>query len=137
MTILTAIDAGKGSESVISTGTELANGLDQEQVILHVVPNDNDKDRGRSAVEKVMQDTFEEEELPTIKIVSEASIWEKDASSDRVADQIIDEAENADVNYVVLGSRKRSPSGKAILGSIAQLVLIDTSTPVVIVEEIG
>jgi nucleotide-binding universal stress UspA family protein len=84
-----------------------------------------------------MQDTFKEEEPPTIKIVSEASIWEGDASSDRVADQITDEAENPDINYVVLGSRKRSPSGKAILGSVAQLVLIDTSTPVVIVEEIG
>lgn len=137
MSVLTVIDAEEGSDAVVTTGHELANALEQEQIILHVVPDNNVKEQGKTAVEGVVEDTLGESEQPTIKIVVEASVWERDAPSDRIAEQITTEAEKSDVEYVVLGSRKRSPSGKAILGSVAQLVLINTATPVVIVEETG
>jgi len=48
---------------------------------------------------------------------------------------IIDEAERTDADYVLIGSRKRSPIGKAMLGDVAQQVLIDCPVPVVVIEQ--
>ena len=137
MTILAAIDTQNGAEEVVETGHELADGLEEDLVVLHVVPNRVDTDRGRGAVETVVENALGGTDRAEIRVVVERTIWERDAPSDRIAEQIVTEAEEPAVTYVVLGSRKRSPTGKAIIGSVAQLVLIDTATPVVVVEENG
>ncbi|MFB6222985.1 MAG: universal stress protein [Haloarcula sp.] len=49
------------------------------------------------------------------------------------ADGIIELADQFDADQIVMGSRKRSPTGKAVFGSVAQQVLLDTDSPVTIV----
>lgn len=43
-----------------------------------------------------------------------------------VADAILDHAERIDASMIVIGSKKRSPIGKFILGSTTQRVLLDS-----------
>lgn len=56
--------------------------------------------------------------------------------SDRidVADAILDHAEKVDAEIIVMGSRKRTPVGKFLLGSTTQRVLLDAAVPVLVIR---
>lgn len=49
------------------------------------------------------------------------------------ADGILGLAEEHTADQVVMGSRKRSPTGKVIFGSVAQQVLLESPIPVTVV----
>ena len=52
--------------------------------------------------------------------------------SGEVAADILADAEELDVDEVVLGGRKRSPAGKILFGSVTQEVLLNTDRPVTV-----
>ncbi len=51
-----------------------------------------------------------------------------------VGDGIVDLAEETDADLVVVGGRKRSPTGKAVFGSTAQEVMLESPCPVTFVR---
>jgi nucleotide-binding universal stress UspA family protein len=51
------------------------------------------------------------------------------------ADGILGLAAEHDVDQIVMGSRKRSPTGKVIFGSVAQQVLLESPVPVTVVGQ--
>lgn len=55
-----------------------------------------------------------------------------DETSGNPATEILDLAEELDVDLVCLGGRKRSPAGKVLFGSVTQSVLLDTDRSVLI-----
>jgi nucleotide-binding universal stress UspA family protein len=53
------------------------------------------------------------------------------------ATQILAEAESLDARYLIVGGRKRSPTGKAIFGSVSQSVILESDRPVVTITQSG
>lgn len=50
------------------------------------------------------------------------------------AEKIVDLAGELDADRVVVGGRKRSPSGKAVFGSVAQDIMLEAPCPVTFVK---
>lgn len=50
------------------------------------------------------------------------------------AEKIVNLATEIDADRVIVGGRKRSPSGKAVFGSVAQDVMLDAPCPVTFVK---
>lgn len=48
------------------------------------------------------------------------------------ATAIIDVADDADADLIVVGGRKRSPAGKALFGSVTQTVILSAGRPVMV-----
>lgn len=53
-------------------------------------------------------------------------------SSGDPAEQILDVAESEDANLIVVAGRKRSPTGKALFGSVTQSVILNADRPVMV-----
>lgn len=133
MSLLVAIDTDRGAEAVVSTGHELASALDEDLVVLYVVPESEDRERKQAQIEDILEEAVGDSDRVELRIIDQPS--GRDVPSGRTASGILDVADEIDARYIVVGSRKRTPIGKVMLGSIAQLVLINAEVPVVTVEQ--
>jgi nucleotide-binding universal stress UspA family protein len=50
------------------------------------------------------------------------------------AEEVVEAAERLDASFVVIGLRRRTPTGKLLFGSQAQRILLDAERPVVAVK---
>lgn len=62
-------------------------------------------------------------------------VIERNGPSDRdPVNAVLDEIKDHDVSRLVIGLKRRSPVGKALLGSVSQRLLLDAPVPVVAVK---
>lgn len=72
----------------------------------------------------------------SLKLLGEAGI-EADSLEifEPIADGILDAAEDIDPDQIVMGGRDRSPTGKAVFGSVTQRVVLNAGRPVTVVVQ--
>lgn len=126
MTVLASIDGGSTSAAIIEHGHELATALGEDLVVLHATPeiSASDPDEPQGIAQEIVDDTLSD--ASDVRVVGHLGDPEV---------RILREADEIDASYIVMGSRKQSPVGKALFGSVAQVVLLNTDRPVVVVSE--
>mgnify|MGYP000297073460 CR=1 FL=1 len=123
MSILAAVDDAESS-LVVQRGYELAQAFDEDLVVLHVMPETETTEEAKSVAENAIRLSLDDPEN-----VSAAG-----ALGDP-APRILNEAEERNASYVVLGPHKQTPIGKALMGSVSQLVLLNADCTVAFVAE--
>lgn len=74
------------------------------------------------------------EEVATITEGSGLSVEVRPSESEDLAEEVLSLINEVDPDLIVIGLRRRSVTGKLILGSNAQRILLDSPTPVLAVK---
>jgi len=137
MAIVAAVDDSDRAAAVLAEAETLASEFDEELHALHVLERAELVEVLDKEVEG--QDPTENYEVQqhAERIVSGA--LPETARADptievRVGDpgaEIVDYATEQDVRYVVVGGRQRTPTGKALFGSVTQAVMLESPVSVV------
>lgn len=120
MPVLAAIDTEEGSEAVVSAGADLATDRDDDLIVCHVAPKGEARDEARERVRGIVKDALGDA-AATITVVQ----------GPEPAHQVLTEADEIDADYIVIGTGRHTPIGKVVLGSVAQLIILNTDVPVV------
>lgn len=140
MVVIAAVDRSDRAKRTVAEAVELAEAFDDIVHVVHVLSRSEfveleqtevkqsgravEMDRVRKYAAGVASDAADgvetDVEVEYVGLVGDA------------ADTILDYADNHDARYVVVGPRKKSPTGKALFGSVSQTVLLNSNCPVVV-----
>jgi nucleotide-binding universal stress UspA family protein len=71
----------------------------------------------------------------TVPVGTQIKVIDRTGKTDRdPADAVLDDIRAHGVSRLVIGLKRRSPVGKALLGSVSQRLLLDSPVPVVAVK---
>lgn len=141
MSIVIPVDSGENIDSILEEGREIAEAFNDELHVVHVLDEESYYELDRTSAEKQHTTVMNEEiEATAAEIAKEAA---ESAGEDIIpvgrmgkpAEEIVQYAGEQDARYIVLGSRKRTPIGKAVFGSVVQSVLLNADQPVVIIRK--
>jgi len=137
MAIVAAIDDSERAALVLGEAQTIAANFDEAVHAIHVLQ--------RSELVKVLEKDIEGQDLTDnyevqqigeniVSRATEESTLPEPTVSVRVGDpaaEITAYAEEQDARYVVIGGRQRSPTGKALFGSVTQKVIFESPALVV------
>ncbi|WP_042663012.1 MULTISPECIES: universal stress protein [Haloferax] len=140
MTVVVAVDDSNRAATVLARASALAADLDEPLHSLHVLQRTDLVDTLEKEVEG--QAVTENREVKRVgaEIIERAAangeLEHDTAEIENVvrvgdpAEQITTYADNVDTRYIVVGGRRRSPTGKALFGSVTQRVMLSSTVPV-------
>jgi nucleotide-binding universal stress UspA family protein len=147
-TVLLAVgtEDEKRADQLAKEAIATAESADAEVVLTHVFTDEEfDAVRSNLGVDSTSEGSTPEavaERHTTTRAIAEAlsdagvrySI--RGAVGDH-ADEVVKAAKAIDADRVVVGGRNRSPTGKAVFGSVAQEVMLSSPCPVTFVREVA
>ena len=130
MTVAVAHQVSATARIALEQAVQEATLRDTDLAVLHVVGSALDADR-EEAYRLGVSDEIER------AVGSESKVsWKlhlRTVSGD-VGDALVDLTNELRPDLLVLGARHRSPVGKALLGSVAQTIILEASVPVLVVK---
>ena len=131
MTVAVAHNVSKLSQDVLAEAVREASIRGTSLVLIHAVDSiDADIEAALAvAVEDDLGSVVAQHGLPTVA-------WRLlPAPGTDIAAAVLSACDQADAELLVIGARKRSPVGKALLGSVAQTLILEASLPVLVVKK--
>lgn len=136
MVIVAAVDQSERSSIVIEEASKLAEAFDEPVHVVHVLTTSAFIDMGRTKAKE-----GDSVDMDSVRKVATEIADENASHLDRPyeavglmgnpAEKVVEYANENDAQYIVTAGRKRSPAGKAIFGSVAQSIIIESACPVV------
>lgn len=136
MVIVAAVDQSERSSIVIEEAGKLAEAFDEPVHVVHVLTTSAFIDMGRTKAKE-----GDSVDMGSVRKVATEIADENASHLDRPyeavglmgnpAEKVVEYANENDARYIVTAGRKRSPAGKAIFGSVAQSIIIESACPVV------
>lgn len=141
MAIVAAVDRSDRAGIVVNEAAELGVAFDEPVHVVHVITRSEFADLNLANVDQqgkpVEMDRIREhaanvaaEAAETLEVPHEAV-----GLIGKPAERIVEYAEKHDARYLVIAPRKRSRTGKALFGSVAQSVILNSDRPVLTATE--
>lgn len=115
MSVIVAVPDSAEGQAALSAAVDEAQRLQTELIVVNLALTDTDTP------------PFPEE--LSVKVVDRSGPSDRDP-----ADAVLDEITDNSKDRLVIGIRRRSPVGKALLGSVSQRLLLDSPVPVLSVK---
>ncbi|MET0839782.1 MAG: universal stress protein [Marmoricola sp.] len=130
MTVAVAHQVSATARLALSHAVQEARFRDTDLAVLHVVDSALDADR-EEAYRLGVSDEIER----AVGTDSDIS-WKLHLQTMRgdIGDAIVALTDRLRPELLVLGARRRSPVGKALLGSVAQTIILEANVPVLVVK---
>lgn len=135
MSIVAAVDQSERAKRVIAEAVQIADAFDTDLHVLHVAKvSTGNLVSGTTEEGPDVEEAKAEAQATAEEIATDAAPDHPVEAVGAVGDpaaEIIAFSEEVDADYIVLSGRKKSPTGKALFGSVTQSVLLDADRPVV------
>lgn len=136
MVIVAAVNATERDDDILEEAASLSRAFDEPIHVVYVLPSDEFVELEKENIERtgkaVDRDTVDEhvEEIAAEIADSIDATAEPVGLVGNVADNLVRYSNEQDARYLVIGLRKRSPTGKAMFGSVGQSILLNAECPV-------
>ena len=130
MTVAVLHSESARGKAALNAAAEEAVWRGQALAILHIIPGADQPSAEDPALLELLTNRLEG--FGDLKWTAHTAPEEFDT-----ADALLELAEEVDASLLVIGSKRRTPVGKLILGSMVQRVLLDAHIPVLVVKAAG
>ena len=137
MVIVAAVNESDKDEAVLREATSLSRAFDEPVHVVYVLSSGDFVEIERENIEETGNAVDRDQIDEYVTGVASEFAEELDVPAEavglvgNVTDNILRYAEEQDARYLVIGLRKRSPTGKAVFGSVGQSILLNAHQPVV------
>jgi nucleotide-binding universal stress UspA family protein len=134
MSVAVAHHTRSSSALALQEGARQAAYRGTRLVVVHVVESlDNDiAEANKAGISDAVENALTETSLTDLRW--EVRLVAGGREIAQVSEALLGAVKELDPQVLVIGARRRSPMGKALLGSVAQNVILDAEVPVLVVK---